>query len=350
MILDQLLFEKIEPVGKSILNKANLHNPPSNYIEMYNFLSEVKKSIEAEDFDGLLIGNIFYSFVSSIEVRDRKTTARTFEDIFSALFGLKASDTQKRCNPSPTPELLALDALNDKNESWKISSDITGNKREKADIFINNYEISLKTLRGFAYDKDDKLLPKKIVMYDGDTIENSDNPELNVGSFSFRALLKGLLNEEDLSKLGDRKKGLGSGSEIRKNVLNKIKEYNKQSEFEKRLALFLKFVYDEDMYIVLKSNYKMTWYLIPSESFQKCILESYKKDEEHFESIWYRWENNNLRIHWKPIIEKLKLYKLDYKYIEFSLGKSVHSEKMNSFRNELNQEIENKIFNYLKME
>ena len=110
---------------------------------------------------------------------------------------------------------------------------MAGNKREKADISIDNYHISLKTLKGYVYDKDGNVLPKKIINNSGDEIKNEQNNELNVGSLSFRALLKGVLPDEELKALGDRKKGLGSGSAVRKSMLDKIKFYNKTEDFKK---------------------------------------------------------------------------------------------------------------------
>lgn len=342
MILDKLLFDKIEPIGKSILNKGGLSKRPSNLEEMTIFLNTVNESMNKQDFDGLLIGNLFFSFVSSIEVRDRKTTARTFEDIFSALFGCLSTDTTNRQNPIPPKEVLALDAINSKNDDWRISTDLSTNKREKADLHLGDYSVSLKTLRGIAYDEKGRVLPN-IVNEDGEISKNNENGEVNVGSLSFRALLKGILTDSDLEKLKDRKGGLGSGGAFRISVLNKIKEYGKQSEFLDRLRIFMNYVYEDDIYIVLKSHYRITWFLVPSSSFIECILRTYQFDEPNFETIWYRWENNNLRMHWHPIIEKLTKYKLPFNVIEMNLGTAVNSKKMNTFKTNISNMIEDEI-------
>jgi len=88
MILDSLLFSNIDIIGKSLLKEAGLSNIPQNIYEMKTFLECLNNSINNNDFKGILIANILFLFVSSIEVRDRNTTARNFEDIFSSLFRL----------------------------------------------------------------------------------------------------------------------------------------------------------------------------------------------------------------------------------------------------------------------
>lgn len=350
MILDKLLFDKITPIGASLIKKAGLSEAPKDIEEMSRFLKTVNYSIKNQDFDGLMIGNIFFSFVSSIEVRDRKTTARTFEDIFGALFSSSATDTTKRNNPSVPDEVLQLDKNNGAADNWKISTDLSTNKREKADIVIGDYSISLKTLRGYAFDEKGEPMPKIIKNADGKNVKNNQNNEINVGSLSFRALLKGIISDEDLVKLKDRKGGLGSGSALRNSVLNKINKYGKNEEFLNRLNIFMNYVYDDDLYIVLKSNYNIKWILISSKSFVQCILNTYKCDEKNFEKIWYRWENNNLRMDWINIVNKLEEYALEYDIIDMKLGEAVNSIKMKNFRENLSNKIEEEILKCIQDE
>jgi hypothetical protein len=184
---------------------------------------------------------------------------------------------------------------------------------------------------------------QKIINSDGETIDNKDNDEVNVGSLSFRALLRGIIPAEELSQLGDRKSGLGSGSAIRKNILDRVISLKKTELFKDRLDKFVKYVYNDDIYIVLKGNYLITWILIPGNSFAECINRIYDQYENDFESIWYRWENNNLRMHWKPIIKYLNIFKLPYEEISFNLSKAVNSEKTIAFKNALADAIEENI-------
>lgn len=349
MILDELLFKKIKPIGEALLHRANLDTYPKNIEEMYTFLNQINISINCDEFEGLLIGNIFYSFVSALDVRDRHTTARTFEDIFSYLFGITATDTKHRQNPITPNEILELNKFNTEADDWRISSDLAGNKREKADTSIGNYTISLKTLRGVAYDENGKKLPKTVKIEGEEIIKNNQNNEINVGSLSYRALLKGIIPDEELDKLGDRKSGLGSGSAIRKNMLDKIIFYNKKDLFKERLILFMNYVYDEDLYIILKQNFRMTWYLIPSSSFITAIVTAYNLDEQNFQKIWYRWENNNLRMNWPSIIKKLDEYNLSYKKIIMDFGKAYSSKKILEFKDTISSTIENEILELMKI-
>lgn len=346
MILDKLLFEQISAIGQSLINKAGLESAPKNIDEMGRFLETAKVAYETGEFDGLLFANILFDFVSSIEVRDRHVTARQFEDIFSALFQTRPSDKISKKNPVVPCGIAELDKYNSKEDNWRISSDLSGNKREKADISIGDYSISLKTLKGFAYGENGELMPKKII-FGNDEIKNEQNNELNVGSLSYRALLKGILEDEELKNLKDRKGGLGSGSAIRTNVLNRIVQLGKVEEFRYRLRLFMNYVYDEDLYIVLKSHYQIKWILIPAQTFIEAIINTYTQDEQEFEKIWYRWENNNLRMNWNPLIDKINKYGLPYKELVFNLGKAVHSAKIEAFKDNISENIKEEIHKML---
>lgn len=326
MFLDKLLLSQLSPVGKSLLKKAKLTSYPKNAKEMHLFLETVKTEIEEESFDGLIVGNIFFNFVTSVEVRDRLTTSRIFEDIFSSLFDLKATDIETRSNPTPTPDLIALDGLCT-SENWKISEDVSGNKREKSDVHIGEYNISLKTLKGKVYDSHGRIT------------NNSLNREINVGSLSYRALLKGILKDDELATLGDRKKGLGSKKQIRDKVLDVIKEANKQSDFFERLSLFMNYIYDDDVYLVMKSHYKIIFHLIPKTSFRDCILNLYKNHESDFEKVWYRWENNNLRFKWLLILKFMEEFKLPYYTSDILLTKATNSKKILDFTDKINTAV-----------
>ncbi|MEI3395734.1 MAG: hypothetical protein V8R82_08670 [Clostridia bacterium] len=308
MILDSLLFSNINVIGKALLNEAGLKNTPQNIYEMKIFLEYLNNSINSNDFKGIVIANVLFSFVSNINVRDRNTTARTFEDIFSSLFNCTCTDGFLRNNPIPPQNILKYDSICS-NENWKISTDLSGNKREKTDLIIDKYNISLKTLKGIAYD------------IDGKVIDSSFNSELNVGSFSYRALLKGIIPDKDLQSLSDRKSGLGSGSQLRANIFNPIIKNQKKNDFYIKLKDFLSYVYEDDFYIVLKSNYRIDFILIPNKTFINTILKLYKDQEPNFEKVFYRWENNNLRLNWKNLLYYIEKFNFEYFRINICLNK-----------------------------
>lgn len=334
MILDRILLSKINIIGKSFLKKANIEEYPHNINEMARFLNTLKESINNNEFEGVLIGNILFSFVSDLRIRDRNTTSRIFEDIFSALFSKECRDTSSRSNPKSIPEIIALDALC-KNDDWLISTDLAGNKREKADLTLWEYNISLKTLKGPA------------IGPNGEVLDSNSNDELNVGSLSFRALLKGILSDDEISMLGDRKSGLGSGKQLRENVFNPILKQSKKCAFQNRLSLYLNYVYEEDVYIVLKSHYRIDFYLILNKSFIDSILQTYIHNESNFEKIFYRWENNNLRLRWRNMIQAMDTYELPYTVIEINLKNSFHNDELKKFKEDLSIIIEDYIKQYM---
>lgn len=334
MILDSLLFSNINIIGKSLLKECNLTHTPQNINEMKTFLEHLKKSIYINDFKGVLVADILFSFVSNINVRDRNTTARTFEDIFSSLFGCTCTDGFCRNNPTPPPVILDYDKTC-VNENWKVSSDLSGNKREKTDLIIDNYNISLKTLKGIAYDKE------------GNIIDNSFNSELNVGSFSYRALLKGIIPDSDLQLLSDRRSGLGSGPQLRQNIFNPIIELNKKNEFYTKLKDFLTYVYEDDIYIVLKSHYRIDFILIPNQTFIDTLLKLYKEHENRFEKVFYRWENNNLRLNWKNLLTYIDSFGFEYFRININLGQFDNNKEINTMKNILEKQLQDYLKKYL---
>lgn len=307
MILDKYLINQLETIGKRILDYAGLKSAPTNIQEMYTFLESFQKLSHLNDNAAALVCEILFSFVTSEEVRDRHTSPRDFEDIFCSLFGTISTDTVNKSNPLVENEIVKYD-LYSENEDWNISTDLSGNKREKADVFIGDYALSLKTLKG------------KSINAHGIVTDNNFNKEINLGSFSYRALFKGILSDEQLTTLSDRKSGLGSGKQIRKNVLDPI-NYNKKNKlFLERLHTFFKYVYTDDLLILIKSNYRIVFYLIPNNSFVESICKLYEYDEGNFEKVWYRWENNNLRFQLNNFIENIKRFSLPIYEINIDLS------------------------------
>lgn len=328
MLLDKYLIENLDLLGLKIMKKAGLTAAPVNLDELYQFFAALKEEAEKNnDAAANMIYQVLYNFVSSAEVRDRHTSPREFEDIFCSVFGTESTDDSSRANPRPTKDIMEYDKYT-YTEDWNISSDLCGNKREKADASIGGYDISLKTLKGKRYNEFGKMVDSKL------------NDEINVGSFSYRALFKGILTDEELSTLRDRKGGLGSKAQIRKNVLNPIKNHGKSKELLSRLKLFLNFVYEEDLVIVIKSDYRTDFYFVPNKTFVDVLCTLYEKDENSFEDVWYRWENNNLRIRLSQLFYYIEKYKLPYKKLELNLASFIKQEDIKAFNVKLNKCVE----------
>lgn len=329
MLLDKILFDKISILGKDLLNKCGLKNEPQNIQDMSIFLKYLKNEIENnESASSILIAKILFSFTSSIEVRDRHVSARIFEDIFCSLFNIPCTDTINRNNPAIPNYIKKYDIFNNPTDDWKISDDLAKNKREKADVIIKSYNISLKTLKGQAFDEK------------GNRIDNDQNNEINVGSFSYRALLTGII---DISKLKDRKGGLGSGKQVREFVLDPIKNSGNQIEFLNRLKDFFKYVYSEDLYLVLKSHYRIDFILIPCNSFINTIFDLYSKDEQEFEKVFYRWENNNLRLNKTNLLIFMDKYGYKYDRININLSNITNNDILSNFENNISENIEREL-------
>ena len=237
---------------------------------------------------------MFYNFITSNEIRDRKVTARVFEDFISTLFsGITCDETYKK-NPKTPSHIKDYDLLCSGLE-WKISDDLAGNKREKADSSFGEYFLSLKTLKGKLYDENLNI------------VDSSYNKELNIGSVSFRALLIGLVSDEQLNNLSDRKGGLGSKPQLIKNIYEPLLKSGKWNDFIDRLEVFLKYIYSEcDLLVVFKGGYKMELLFISDIDFIETLIEVARENYNEFFKIFYRWENNNLRIHYDNLFERLE--------------------------------------------
>lgn len=330
MILDNSLISLLTPIGNKIMQSAGLPNAPTNINELYTFTRELKRLAEANDNSAALVCHILYSFVTSEEVRDRHTSPREFEDIFGSLFGTVSTDSISRTNPIAPDYIKAYDRINS-NDNWKISTDLSGNKREKADVKFGTYELSLKTLKGKSYNADGVIIDKKY------------NNEINVGSFSYRALFKGILSNQELQELSDRKGGLGSGPQMRKYVLDPIKRSGKTNEFKSRLHDFLSYVYSDDILILIKSNYQITFYFIPSSSFVESICTLYDKNEPEFQKVWYRWENNNLRFPLNKFISNIKEYELPIQEISINLSVFERNPTIKTFKEKMEEAMQENI-------
>lgn len=299
MVLDKALFNKLNTFSNNLCKLYNIKKP-NDRKTLCTYFDTLEKGLELGEINSLFIGMTLYEFISSKEIRDRHTTARIFEDIFGNLIGVKATDTENRTNPITTETIRKYDSLCE-GLSWKVSTDLSSNKREKADHKIENYKLSIKTLKGKLYD------------INGNIEDNSFNGEINIGSLSHRALFLQIINRP----LTDRKGGLGSASQMTQ-LLNEIKEDGHFEEFKKRINDFITYVYEDDILIVFKSGYKMDITLIPSETFVKAVNKSLNPPYQiiDFTRIWSRWENNNLRINYMPLMKVIEEQKLDYhKYV-----------------------------------
>lgn len=311
MVLDKIMFDKLHSFSENICHDFNIKEPKDRN-SLVKYLDTLQKGIDLGEINSSFIGLMLYDFVSSEETRDRHTTARIFEDIFGEFVGEKATDTITRNNPVAPEYIKQYDPICE-GKDWNISHDLSGNKREKADHKIDNYELSIKTLKGKLYDKTGKIV-------------NSDfNDEINIGSLSHRALFIGLTDQA----LSDRKGGLGSPRQTIP-LLESIKENGKFEEFKKRINDYVKYVYSDDILIVYKSGYKMKITLIPAESFVKTITQSLKAENggiNGFTKIWYRWENNNLRIRYTALMDMIKKLNLDYFDTMLNLEKVFENEE-----------------------
>jgi len=307
MLLEKYEKELLKKITKKFVEQEGLSERLTHISDIKSFFEKLSNNQDNQE-DKLaqyILLYIYYKF-SEKEVRLRKVTSRNFEDFIANIYGLNPTDNTEKANPSVSEEIKELNVEYEKLKStnteindymkdedgkyWSILEDLSSNKREKSDILEDGGEesvdISIKTLKG------------KIGNISGNT-------EINIGSLSYRSLFVGIYHES----ISDRKSGLGSGKQML-SLLKKIKKDNKLNEFKKRLKIFLEYLYNEDDFLIaFKSDNKMQIFFFKGEKLVKLLLELLNLDLKKFSEVFYRWENNNLRIQinklLNPTISKL---------------------------------------------
>lgn len=301
MLKEKYEKELLEKITTEFMKQNGLNPQLSNISDIKNFFSKLadNQNNQNDKLSQYILTYIYYKF-SEKEVRLRKVTSRDFEDFIGNIYNLIPTDSVTKSNPPISVEIqelhnqfekrkeeditiknLMLDKVLTKDSGeekyWSIAGDLCKNKREKSDILEStidkDIEISIKTLKG------------KI---DGDNA----NTEINIGSLSYRSLFIDIFNDN----LGDRKAGLGSGAQMY-NLLKKIEKDEKLEEFKNRLKIFLDYLYGEDDFLIAyKSDKKMQMFFFEGKKLVNLLTKLLDKDIKLFSEIFYRWENNNLRI------------------------------------------------------
>ncbi|MDN5109397.1 hypothetical protein PJV99_04545 [Aliarcobacter butzleri] len=301
MLKEEYEKELLKRITTEFMSQNGLTPQLNNISDIKNFFSKLSENQNNQNdkLSQYILTYIYYKF-SEKEVRLRKVTSRDFEDFIGNIYNLVPTDSIAKSNPPISVEIeklhnefekrkeldvtikdLMLDKVLTKESGeekyWSIAGDLCKNKREKSDILESttdeDIEISIKTLKG------------KI---DGDNA----NTEINIGSLSYRSLFIDIFNDN----LGDRKAGLGSGAQMYK-LLKQIEENQKLEDFKNRLKIFLDYLYGEDDFLIAyKSDKKMQIFFFEGKKLVNLLTKLLDKDIKLFSEIFYRWENNNLRI------------------------------------------------------
>ncbi len=279
---------------ENIKNKENVLNQNIDLKIISNFFKKVKT--DKNKFNYAYLNYYLYNNISNEIVAKRKTTSRDFEDIIATIFDGSITDENKRENINIENFIL---------ENETITGFAISNKREKADIKIGkDYLVSIKTLM-------------------------NSNKEINFGSFEKTTLFSGFHIERYLNeRKGISGEKIGLGSKVRLfNLLKKIEKDNLYSKFQIRFNKLIKFVFADDLVILIKNNKKVDLYFIEGKQFIKLLINKSNSPEE-LTSIINRWEGNSIRMNRVPILEIGKKISLDFNFLErHIINKILETEK-----------------------
>lgn len=344
MIYEKTNWILIKEVVKNILNENCDETNAVNKLKcLFQYLSS---NTNENDLKVQYLQYFLYKNYTNKDIRDRKVTARNFEDFISLILDTQPTDSETKPNPSVSEDIATLQ--NDLNpQRFNIMSKLSSNKREKSDTFVleDGTNINIKTLKGGTN-------------YNKSVGKDKVNTEINIGSLCYESTFYKLLTDTTFSNLSDRTKGLGSAPQLFKIILSEIFFRDKYNDFKHRLNVFLEYLYKDDFdFIAFKSDYQMhifqfygnelvdlfigiidksiSKYIDISETIDKdTIINSIEKFDnltkkkksikdltsiieedtdgafkdfiqslESFVAIFYRWENNNLRIQIDKLID-----------------------------------------------
>ena len=150
----------VRTLTNEILKKNSLSTTLRSIDDLKSFFNVIaNKQEDKDDLISQYIASYIYNKFSEKEVRLRKVSSRTFEEFIGGIYGLHPTDDNEKPNPvvSDEIELVSKEFIRRKKtdmslqglmDDWTISTDLSGNKREKADIVNEHVEISIKTLKG----------------------------------------------------------------------------------------------------------------------------------------------------------------------------------------------------------
>jgi len=271
----KIIIENIKTKEPELKKKVSLDS-------IYHFFK--KTETDKNRFNYAYLNYILYNNISKETVAKRKTTSRDFEDILATIFDGTITDEEKRGN-------LNEDKFYLENET--ITGFAVSNKREKADVKIGeDYFVSVKTLM-------------------------QNNKEINFGSLEKTTLFSGFNVEKYLNeRKGVNSERIGLGSKPRLlNLLNEIKNQNQFNKFTKRFSNLIKFVFSDDLIILIKDKTKIDLYLIKGEDFVNLLIKS-SKTPEKLTSIVNRWEGNSIRMNREPIMKIGKKIHIDFDFLD----------------------------------
>lgn len=266
----------LKKILDNYIKKNKLSNKLTNFNQIKIFFDQLSKDQnDPSNLHAHYILRYIYKEFSSTEIRDRRVTSSDFEDFIGQIYNIKAEDKNKKKNPSVSNYIKKLENSFDKdNKNFSIINDLSGNKNKKNDLSYSNINISIKTLKGKT------------------SSNGKANTEINIGALSYRSAFYGVSGVD--VKLGDRKGGLGSATQLNK-IFSKIKDKKK---FRYRLKGFLDYLYGDINFIVaFKADIRMQIIFFDGKELVNLLIKLFKKDFEIFTKIFYRWEHDALRIH-----------------------------------------------------
>ncbi|MBR8701909.1 hypothetical protein IX317_001158 [Fusobacterium sp. DD29] len=295
----------------SILSKIEV--PPKRLDDIIAFFKKLKKGIEDNERRFVLLGLIFYKFLTNKEMRLDSTSGIIFEKIMAGIFKGKVIGHKAV-------------KINDEKKGDKT---LKTNKIFKPDVDFDGYKVSLKTLKGKLFNIN-LLCEDKKYKY-----------ELSIGAVSITALLKGTgINDEDLTE----RKRLGSRKKLIANLYDPLMKNKKMDIFLKNFEdIFMSIYGNIDIIVLFKRGYQMKVLFFHGKDFVESLLKIGKEEKgEKLFKVLNRWEGGSIRLSYTDLFEQMKQ---DKKLEEIVIN--LNTVEKNKEINERVKEIQKNIRNFL---
>ncbi len=245
----------------NFVQKNRLTRPVRSSSDVAVAFNKLAEGLENEEVSASIIGYYLEKLVSGRHIRKKHASGDNFERFVDLFLG---TGEQNR-------SIVPAETRADQNS---IQYWIALGRRKKNDVRIGDLLFSVKT-----------LMP--------------NNQELNVGSFAWEGLSRGIWGE----RVGERRQGLGSSAQLLR-LFREIDSQEMWPRLQNRFDEMVRGIFcDSDWIIAVKEGDKLNIWFISKQEFINHLTGSFHRGPEGASDVIQRFEGHALRLKLPPILE-----------------------------------------------